>query len=60
MRLLAWSGKEFDAQGRSLRNLISPLSLRAITVLRFSLEFATSARVEHAASTEVARYGSSV
>lgn len=113
VRLLAWSGKEFDAQGRSLRNLISPFSLRAITAdvyigesrldgrpcivldysktsrvagwvrdeirevepglyvglvyvrsrqvpLRFSLEFATSARVEHAASTEAARYGSSV
>lgn len=112
MRLLAWSGKEFDAQGRSLRNLISPFSLRAITAdvyigesrldgrpcivldysktsrvagwvrdeirevepglyvgllvrsrqvpLRFSLKFATSARVEHVASTEAARYGSSV
>ena len=60
VRLVAWRGKEFDSQGRSLHNLISPFSMRAITALRFSLEFATSARVEHAASTEVARYGSSV
>ncbi len=31
VRLVAWRGKEFDAQGRSLRNLISPFALRAIT-----------------------------
>lgn len=31
VRRLAWRGKEFDAQGRSLRNLISPFALRAIT-----------------------------
>lgn len=31
VRLVAWRGKEFDAQGRSLRNLISPLAMRAIT-----------------------------
>lgn len=31
VRLLAWRGKEFDTQGRSLRNLISPFALRAIT-----------------------------
>jgi hypothetical protein len=31
VRLVAWRGKEFDAQGRSLRNLISPFGLRAIT-----------------------------
>lgn len=31
VRRLAWRGKEFDAQGRGLRNLISPFALRAIT-----------------------------
>jgi hypothetical protein len=31
VRLVAWRGKEFDAHGRSLRNLISPFALRAIT-----------------------------
>ena len=31
VRLLAWKGKEFDSQGRSLRNLVSPFGVRAIT-----------------------------
>jgi hypothetical protein len=31
IRLVAWRGKEFDAQGRTLRNLISPFALRAVT-----------------------------
>lgn len=30
VRLLAWRGKEFDRQGRTLRNLISPFGVRAI------------------------------
>jgi hypothetical protein len=30
VRLLAWQGKEFDGQGRTLRNLISPFGVRAI------------------------------
>jgi hypothetical protein len=30
VRYSAWQGKEFDDQGRSLRNLISPFSVRAI------------------------------
>ena len=30
VRLLAWRGKEFDAQGRTLRNLVSPFAVRAI------------------------------
>jgi hypothetical protein len=30
VRYSAWQGKEFDEQGRSLRNLITPFSVRAI------------------------------
>lgn len=30
VRHLAWRGKEFDTQGRTLRNLITPLGVRAI------------------------------
>jgi hypothetical protein len=30
VRLFAWRGKEFDGRGRSLRNLITPLGVRAI------------------------------
>lgn len=31
VRLLAWRGKEFDPRSKSLRNLISPFGVRAIT-----------------------------
>jgi hypothetical protein len=31
VRLLAWRGKEFDPRSQSLRNLISPFGVRAIT-----------------------------
>ena len=31
VRLVAWRGKEFDAAGRSLRNLIGPWGTRAIS-----------------------------
>jgi hypothetical protein len=30
IRTVAWRGKEFDAQERTLRNIITPLALRAI------------------------------
>lgn len=30
VRLFAWRGKEFDAQGRTLRNIISPFAVSAI------------------------------
>jgi hypothetical protein len=30
VRMSAWRGKEFDGQGRTLRNLVSPFGLRAI------------------------------
>ena len=30
VRMLAWRGKQFDAQGRTLRNIVSPFALNAI------------------------------